>query len=157
MSRYDTRHRTIWRKITNSGTFFSFSGDMKNSKITYLMTWVVSLQFIGRMFDVKAKAASEAKRLVFDVILFVLVSSWPSSTQLELTIGNALRKWELSAFYYIVQSYSFYCIVSSPGHKNWGHWWGWLTSIVGGHEWLIFYLKIWKMGKIFYSCLVGQK
>ena len=54
--------------------FFIFS-DMKNCKITYLMTWVVSLQFIGRMFDVKAKAASEAKRLVFDVILFVLVSS----------------------------------------------------------------------------------
>ena len=105
----------------------------------------------------KVRCGAEAKRLVFDVILFVLVSSWPSSTQLELTIGNALRKWELSAFYYIVQSSSLYCIVSSPGHKNWGHWWGWLTSIVGGHEWLIFYLKIWKMGKIFYSCLVGQK
>ena len=63
------------KKITNFGTFFSIFSDMKNGKITYLMTWVVSFQFIGRKFDVEARAASEAKRLVFDVILFVLVSS----------------------------------------------------------------------------------
>ena len=48
---------------------------MKNGKITYLMTWVVYFQFIGGKFDEDGAAASEAKRLVFDVILFVLVSS----------------------------------------------------------------------------------
>ena len=49
---------------------------MKNGKITYLMTWVVYFQFIGGKFDAEdGAAASEAKRLVFDVILFVLVSS----------------------------------------------------------------------------------